>query len=243
MRLTNDPETSKGYPVWSPDGKRLLFAVLSGKARRGIYVKNSNGVGEEELLLTAETTDPYVWPTFWSPDGKFILFVRGYFWGQCSLWALPLNGDRKPRFLVNGQGGQISPDGRWLAYDSGEIYVVPFDAAQVLSAGPGAASLPSAREQISNNGGSYPMWRRDVREIFYLGQSGMMAVEVDGRGDRFEAGKPQLLFKASLRDDYVGSFDVTPDGKRFVLTTQKINNPNAPFTLVVNWTALLGKRP
>ena len=77
MRLTNDPGTDHGNPVWSPDGSRILFGVARGKARPGIYQKNSNGAGGEELLLAAETSDPRVWPTSWSRDGRFILFVRG----------------------------------------------------------------------------------------------------------------------------------------------------------------------
>ena len=251
MRLTNDPETEKGYPVWSPDGKRLLFAVLAGKTRRGIYLKNSNRVGQEELLLAAENSDPLTWPTSFSPDGRFILFVRGHYFSpeQCSLWVLPLEGDRRPRFFVHNSGdGQFSPDGRWLAYSSIEsgvlqVYVVPFDASQLLKRGPGIDTFSSAKCQISTNGGSYPIWRRDGREIFYLGQDGMVAAEVDGRGGRFEAGKSQLLFKTQLPPDYVESFDVTPDGKRFVLTTQKASNANAPFTVVVNWKDLLGSKP
>ena len=249
MRLTNDPETGKGYLVWSPDGSRLLFAVVAGKARRGIYQKNSNGVGDEELLLPEESSDPHVWPTSWSPDGKFILFVRGHEYSpeRCSLWILPLQGDPIPHLLVKASGGQFSPDGRWVAYDStesgkSEIYVVPFDANKVLKAGPGAGTNFDAKLQISSGGGWDAKWRRDGREIFYFGQGGMMVVEVEGRRDHFEARKPQLLFKAQLPPDFA-SFDVTPDGKRFVVTTQKVSNTNAPLTLVQNWTALLPNKP
>ena len=67
----------------------------------------------------------------------------------------------------------------------------------------------------------------------------MMAAEVDGRGDSFEARKEQALFRPAAME-VMGQYDVTPDGKRFVMTTQKVINPNAPLTLVENWTALLG---
>jgi Tol biopolymer transport system component len=63
MRLTNDPSTDQGLPVWSPDGSRMLFGAFRGKARVGIYQKPSNGAGSEELLLPAETSDPQMWPT------------------------------------------------------------------------------------------------------------------------------------------------------------------------------------
>ncbi|HEU0004777.1 MAG TPA: hypothetical protein VFS12_02195 [Terriglobia bacterium] len=65
----------------------------------------------------------------------------------------------------------------------------------------------------------------------------MMAAEVDGKGDSFRTGKEQALFRAAMTDEY----DVTPDGKRFVMTTQRAINPNTPLTLVVNWTARLAK--
>ena len=67
----------------------------------------------------------------------------------------------------------------------------------------------------------------------------MMAAEVDGRGNTFQPRKEQALFKCQ---EGFGWYDVHPDGKRFVTTTQKVN-PNRPLTLVVNWTALLGNKP
>jgi serine/threonine protein kinase len=254
MRLTNDPEIGKGSPVWSPDGSRLLFAITGGKARRGIYQKHSNGVGDEALLLPEESSDPHVWPTSWSPDGRFILFVRGmeYSPERCSLWVLPLAGDRKPHlFVQKAWDAQFSPDGRWLAYSSvesgkDEVYVVPFDAPEVLNSDQGAVTNPSGKWLISGGGGSYAKWRGDGKEIFYLTagsqSSQMMTVEVDGKGDRFAAKKPRFLFNAQLPPDFA-SFDVTPDGKRFVVTTQKVSNTNAPLTLVENWTALLANKP
>ena len=68
-----------------------------------------------------------------------------------------------------------------------------------------------------------------------------MAAEVDGRGNSFEARKEQVLFRVQRM--VLGEYDVTPDGKRFVMTTQKVSNPNTPLTLVENWTALLGNKP
>ncbi len=68
----------------------------------------------------------------------------------------------------------------------------------------------------------------------------MMAAEVDGRGNSFEARKEQVLFRLGAM--VLGEYDVTPDGKRFVMTTQKVN-PNTPLTLVQNWTALLANKP
>ena len=151
MRLTNDPGTDKFGPVWSPDGNRILFGAIQGKARLGIYQKLSNAVGGEELLLLAETPDLQIWPTSWSGDGKFILYSRGDVNGltHAEIWVLPLAGARKPRLFVKAPvaayDGEFSPDGRWVAYtskesDREEVYVVPFEAAKVLNTTPGSAN-------------------------------------------------------------------------------------------------------
>jgi eukaryotic-like serine/threonine-protein kinase len=246
MRLTNDPETYKGTQVWSPDGSRILFGAFPGKAVPGIYQMNSNGSGGMELLLPAETPDQ-IWPTSWSPDGKYILCARGNTENPVqSIWLLPL-ADRKPRpFVQNGFDGQFSPDGRWVAYTSVEsgahhIYIVPFDATKVLKTAPPAATSLSDKWQISAGGGAIARWRGDGREIFYYGPGfQIMAAQVDGRGTIFKAQKEQALFRAPVAP--MVQYDVTPDGKQFVMTTQRVN-PNTPLTLVVNWTARLGNKP
>jgi hypothetical protein len=211
---------------------------------------NSNGAGGKELLLAAEPPNTGIWPTSWSPDGRFILYVHTPTNSLSiqDVWVLPLAGDRKARlFVQNAFNGQFSPDGRWVAYTSREsgkaqIYVVPFDATKVLNAGPGAAIILGGKCQISTTFGVTARWRGDGKEIFYLGPDNkqMMAAEVDGKGNNFEARKEQVLFRTGAK--VIGEYDVTPDGKRFVVPTQKVN-PNAPLTLVVNWTALLSNKP
>jgi hypothetical protein len=181
----------------------------------------------------------------WSPDGRFILYASGDVPVTIlqDVWVLPLTGDHKPRLFVhNAFDGQFSPDGRWVAYTSSEsqIYVVPFDATKVLSTAPGAAISLADKYQISARLGTIARWRGDGKEIFYPGgDNQMMAVEVDGRGNSFEARREQALFKLPVGS---GFYDVTPKGDRFVMTIQKVN-PNTPLTLVVNWPALLGNKP
>ena len=106
------------------------------------------------------------------------------------VWALPADGDRKPRAVVttpfSESSPRLSPDGRWLAYTSNEpgraeVFVQPF-------AGPGG------RSQISTDGGSEPVWSRDGRELFYLNGDRMMAVEIT-TAPAFRAGAPRLLFE------------------------------------------------
>ena len=144
MRLTNDPGTDYGPPVWSPDGSRILFRHCGGKARLGIYQKNSNGAGGQELLLPAETSDPQIWPTSWSPDGRFILFVRGNYVTQYKISGSclsPATANRASLSKTPLMGNSLLTAAGWLIppVESGkaQVYVVPFDATKVLNTAPG----------------------------------------------------------------------------------------------------------
>ena len=137
--------------------------------------------------------------------------------------------------------GQFSPDGRWIAYTSdesgrSEVYVQPFPAPV------GGGS----KTRISRDGGSQPRWRRDGKELFYLSPDGkLVAVNVIG-GPIFKAGVPESLFQALVvrgRREAVSDvlrWDVTPDGKRFLIDTVK--TASAPLTVVRNWTTELRKK-
>ena len=253
MRLTFDPNTDTGIPVWSPDGNKILFCRLQGgKAKAGMYEKASNGAGAEEVLLAADSSDVNVWPNDWSRDGHFILYSRGDLISksQGELWVLPLAGDRKPRlFLRNPPAvydGQFSLDGRWVAYTSkesgrAEVYVAPFDGAQVMKSGNGpTAPASGGKWQISTSGGQYPRWRRDGKEIFFLAaDSRVMAAEVEAKEGSFQVGAVKSLFTA-LPYNSGAPFDVSADGKRFVIVSVG-QEQGAPITLVVNWPAKIGQ--
>jgi Tol biopolymer transport system component len=250
MRLTFDPNTDSGVPVWSPDENKILFCRLQGgKAKAGIYEKPSNGAGTEELLLASDSPDMEFWPNDWSRDGRFVLYSRGDLGNrsQEELWVLPLIGDRKPRlFLRNAAAvydGQFSPDGRWVAYTSKEsgrpeVYVAPFDSAQVMASGNESTPLtPRGKWQISTNGGQYPRWRGDGKELFYLGTDNrVMAAEVDAKGGSFQVGAVTPLF-AAFAPDAATPFDVSADGKRFLIVS--VPEQSSPLTLLVNWPAAI----
>ena len=251
MRLTFDSETDKGIPVWSPDGNRILFSTLrGGKAGLGIYAKASSGAGGEELLLASDRPDRETWATDWSRDGRFVLFGRGEMVNNSEgdIWVLPLSGDRKPRLFLHAAGaaysGQFSPDGRWVAYTStesgrSEIYVAPFDAAKFLSSET-SVGTPGGKWQISSDGGGLPRWRGDGKELFYIGpENTLMAVAVQGKGNRFEVGRSEPLF-AVPRNPFSISYDVTPDGKRFVMSFVP-DEEDLPLTVMFNWTSKLVK--
>ena len=149
----------------------------------------------------------------------------------------------------NEDQAQVSPDGRWLAYvsdESGkrEIYV------QAFSPG-GSADTDAARTKVSEGGGSYPRWRRDGKELFYLdagtlgvNSAQMMAVDVTA-DTAFKAGIPAPLFRTLLRGFAEFPWDVSADGQRFLIATPGGTSPGTveePFTVVTNWESGLLKK-
>jgi eukaryotic-like serine/threonine-protein kinase len=243
-RFTFDPVWDSD-PVWSPDGSRIAFAALRG-GPTDLYVKATNLSGQDELLFKS---DDYKAPISWSPDGKFLLYESGTTEATSHVWALPLKGgpgDRKPVALVADNfaeaSSRLSPNGRWIAYQSNEsgrdeIYVQAFAISSAAGAPP-AVGTPTGKWQVSKGGGISPLWRRDGKELFYLSPDGMaMAVEVSGSGG-FQAGVPKTLFKVPSGVVY---WDVTSDGKRFLMPAPSATGPQSPFTVMLNWQAGLKK--
>ena len=211
--------------VWSPDGRWIAYTcVKSGKF--SLCKKPSDGSGSEEVLLEGDDQLRYL--DDWSPDGKFLLY-REPQQGVYSVWLLPLTGERKPYPFLQSQFPHnfpsFSPDGKWVAYcsrESGEykVYVVPF---------PG----PGGKWQVSPGTGCTPHWRRDGKELFYLGlDDKLMAAEVKASGSSFEVGSIQALFDARTYSN-IGTYDAAADGQRFVLV-QPTDQPSASIVLVVN---------
>jgi serine/threonine-protein kinase len=220
--------TSEGVnelqPVWTPDGTRVAFASL-GKRERGIYWVPADGSGKAELLVAGEN----IFPDAWTPDGKTLLYetrIPSRIW----VFTLPASGsESKPRMLFEGAAynesqAQLSPDGRWVAYVSDEsgraqVYARPF---------PGLGS----KAPISIEGGENPRWSADGREIFYLdpARNQVMAVSVEA-GNPLRLGQPHTLFEQRTRD-----WDVTPDGKRFLVRRlPQTDESQAKLQVVVNW--------
>jgi dipeptidyl aminopeptidase/acylaminoacyl peptidase len=224
-KLRSTP-ADENWLIWSPDGRRVAYNTFSPD-RIQLRVSAWTGIenaGPDDLLLT---DDEGVWPVSWSPDGRYILYVRNSRTTGNDIWVLPLGRDRKPypflqtRFQENWAA--FSPDGRWIAYSStesgqAEVYVTPFP--------------PTARKWlISNGGGSQARWRRDGRELYYLGfDRKLMAVEVDGRGADFEVGRVSSMFEIRLPYAPYHAFDVARDGQRFILNSLLFasGGPGAP---------------
>ena len=236
-RFTSDP-ADEYAPVWSPDGSQIVF----GSRRKGhfdLYQKASSGAGPEQDAL-ADNRDK--WPMSWSPDGRTLLYSTGTLssvGARPHLWGLPLVGERKPFPVVDNPRfteypGRLSPDGRWVAYTSdesgtNEIYVAPFPSG-------------NGKWRISTAGGSWPRWRRDGKELFFLADNTkLMAAAVNGQGAQFSVGAVHMLFEARWRPGGRSAYDVAVDGQK-ILGAILVEQPVAsPITLVVNWLADLKK--
>jgi eukaryotic-like serine/threonine-protein kinase len=230
-----------GSPAWSHDGKWIAYSTLE-RGHTNLYRKSANGMGQAELLLEGSDKSVLNSPDDLSPDGKTLLYATGDLVAAAQLWELPLSGEaRKPKaFMPSGfmtMEGRYSPDGHWIAYQSNEsgkfeVYVVP-------SRGNGG------KWQISSGGGQQPLWRRDGKELFYWSSDHMlMSVPITLNPDSVQAGTPRPLFSLANSivavNGLVAPYDVTVDGKRFVVATLE-QGKNFSINLVANWTAALQK--
>ncbi len=231
-------------PIWSPDGSQVGFSSNRKQGYPQLYRKAANGEGSDESLLASNTTDN---PDDWSPDGRSILYEPNP--TVAELWLLPVSGERKPVVFLGGEGGTqpgegaFSHDGKWLAfteYSAGkrEVYITSY---------PGR----TGKWQVSVAGGHYPRWRGDGNELFFLGADNatIMAVDLDLKHAVPRIGTPEALFPVHLAlvpyQNRLGSawdpFDVSADGKRFLVNSPDQPQAAEPINVVVNWDAELKK--
>jgi eukaryotic-like serine/threonine-protein kinase len=226
--------SNNGQPSWSPNGKSLAF-VSNQSGQSHLYEQPADGTGTASPLFADDAQESH--PSF-SSDGRYVIFERQAASHHQEIWSLPLFGDRKAFPVVQNQQSDIfqpalSPDGKWVAYMSSEsgrpeIYVVPFVQG-------------TGKWLVSTAGGHFPLWRHDGRELFYLSlDNKIISAEIAAQSTSLAIGKVTPLFQASPVSTNGWPYDVSSDGKTFVIT-QADEKTSEPLTLIVNWPELLKK--
>jgi eukaryotic-like serine/threonine-protein kinase len=228
--------------VWSRDGSLIAYRSLQDNDTN-VMVKQTQGLQPPHSIFSAKgagrTTDDMI-PNSWSLDGNLLLSTLQPSTGGSQLVLLQPAGGKLDPFLStksSESNGQISPDGKWVAYESNEsgdweIYVTTFPTA-------------AGKWQVSRGGGTEPRWRGDGKELFYIGpKSTFTAVPVDLQGS-FSSGNPTALFSTQIRAQISStdsfSYDVTRDGQRFLVNRYTKPAQVNPLHVILNGTSGLTK--
>ena len=246
-RLTTNPAQEQ-LAFWSPDG-HSLFVSTSRDGVGGIY-RIPVGGGSEKLIAKGT-----LFPGDLSPDGKsFFFFQRGAA-TRSDIWVQPYPGTAAEpatgpaRAIINSESdelhAQVSPNGQWLAYMSD---ITGTNEVYVRRLMPDGSVGPEAM-RVSTGGGVQPLWSRDGREIFFVNaaqgylSAQLMAVPVTNSTTSFEFGQAKALFKMRMlpTQSVIRDYDISLDGQRFLIGTALGDARATPATIILNWTAGLGK--
>ena len=237
-RLTSD-EGMDVKPVWTRDSQRIAF-MSDRQDGSGVYWTAADGTGRPERL--ASLADRFLVPTSWSGDGNTMLLSEvlndntGF-----DIGSLSMDGDRELKHLLHEEffeaGAYLSPDGRWMAYTSGEsgpreIYVRPFP------------DLEAGKWRVSTDGGTESAWSPDGRELFYRAGPAMMSVAVETE-PIFSAGIPETLFEGTYFAAVGPQWAVGPDGRFLMIKSgESISDSTATpqINVVLNWFEELKER-
>jgi eukaryotic-like serine/threonine-protein kinase len=227
------------FLAWSPDGKKVVYSAEKvGTGNTQLYIKRADGSAERELLLSSGNMDH---PTDWTRDGKYVVINRGQV-GSQQIWIVPMFGDRKafplfPNATFDHNEGRVSPDGKWIAYQStesglGEIYMTSF---------PGGVG----KWQVSS-GGSVPaaIWGPDGKELYFVTlDRNLMVASIQESGESITVEKVRPLFRSPFLTGLVHTvYDIDPkDGLRFIGSAAP-DTSSLPLNVVTNWTAELKKK-
>ncbi|HEV7551236.1 MAG TPA: protein kinase [Candidatus Angelobacter sp.] len=226
--------------LWSRDGKNIVYRNVSGGA--SLLVKPATGREKERIAFALANKFGDIYPNSWTVDDKQILCAitligREGAAQNTRLALVPSSGGEPVPVPLDAKGdvsnGQISPDGKWLAYASNEsgnweVYVTTFPDA-------------AGKWQVSRGGGTEPRWRGDTREMFYIGTTGtMMAVPISTEST-FSTGTVVPLFqvygRAPISSTDLFTYDVNRDGKRFLVNRYIKPEHVRPLTVILNATS------
>jgi serine/threonine protein kinase len=214
--------------AFSPDAKRIVVTTLAGMASGGVWIQPTSGSGNQERLETPPAASSVA---SWSTDGRYIFLNVQNNATRYDIYYFDLNGDRKIAPFLNSPANErsavLSPNGKWLAYESDEsgrfeVYVTAFPD-------------PGGKWQVSNGGGSSPSWSADGKQIYYENGDKLMLVPVQN-AETFQFGAPAALPIHLNEFDALGS--VAP-GERFPALKPLSGGQSTPQEVILHWTATL----
>jgi Tol biopolymer transport system component len=226
------------FAIWSPDGKRIAYSGQpTGEENTRVYLRQANGGGERELLLSTGSIDH---PTDWTRDGRYVVVNHGHI-GATQILLVPMFGDRKPVPLLpdakyDHLDGRVSPDGKWLAYVSSEfgtndLYVTSFPTGK-------------GKWQITS-GGMQPAaaWGADSRELYLVSKGDLVEAKLQTSGDSISVEALQPLFHSPFATTTLYTvFDIDPKNNRRFIGSVAPDTSSLPLTVMTNWTAELKEK-
>jgi serine/threonine-protein kinase len=222
-------EGNNTSPVWTPDGKRVTFSCRrEGEEDCYLFWQPADGSGKTELLHSSQHT---LAPSSWSSDGTLLAFAEWHPTTMSDIWVLSLEENREPKLKLRTESTEhfsaFSPDCRWMAYTSGregrsQVYVRPYPAMD--------RPIP-----ISYGLGEESIWSPNGDELFYRSNHKWMVVPISTEPE-FKAGTPHEIFEGAYLNVSGVSYDVAPDGQRFlVLQPQYDDSEVRELYVVHNW--------
>jgi len=234
-RHTRERLTREGFnnrPEWSPDGSRVLY-TSSRAPDNSLWWQPADGSADGTLLYHGAKP---IREGVFTPDGRSVIFRWDTQDSNRDILILQLGGDLKPQPLVatvnDEKEPRVSPDSKWLAYMSNEngreeVYVRAFSGA-------------GGRVLVSDGGGTEPLWSRDSRTLYYRQGPSLYAVPVTGT-PTLGVGARALVFAGPFAtDEYHPDYDVTPDGKGFVMILPVAEDRQ--LLVAINWAQELKAR-
>jgi eukaryotic-like serine/threonine-protein kinase len=234
-RLTDEPAADTA-PLWSPDGRRIVFR--SDREGGGLFTRAVDGEGVERLTAAGDAIHT---PHGFTPDGRTVLFTEFRSYNDQTIASVDLARPLRARTILALPGAQlrpqVSPDGRWLAYQSDETGRFEVSVRPYPGVGGGAWL-------ISRGGGTSPRWSADGRRLFYYDGRGLSVVDIDatGAGQAPEIGPVTRLFEWSPFGGRLGpDYEIAPDGRRVLFIRHATDTPGSRVRLLVvqHWSTEL----
>jgi Tol biopolymer transport system component len=227
-RLTSAPGVEM-CPLFTPDGRELLFSQSVANQPTRVVARSLDGSGSERVVLE----DAQKWPCMevFAPGSTLVLYDRQKGRDSYDLWQLDTvrPGAASPLLATQFSSSRpsVSPDGRWLAFQSSESGREEVYVTSITGKG--------RRWQISSTGGREPQWGSDGRELLFVSSQNQLVSVAVTTSPAFDAGESRPLLGLNLRPELGRNrYVMSRDGNQFLVQSPKMSA--APVTVLLNWT-------